>query len=88
MPRIAFLIFFAIATLTRAADFNVTSPSVFAINGTGGDPTITLVRGRTYTFAVSTASNHPFRIATSASNGAPAPAGVTGANGASSGTIT
>lgn len=70
-----------------AADFNVTSPAVFAINGTGNDPTITLVRGRTYTFALSTSGSHPFFIGTSVGSGV-APAGVSGNNGSSSGTIT
>lgn len=56
----------AAATL-RAADFAVTSPGFFyAFNGTGNNPTLTLVRGQTYTFAISTASNHPFRILNSA----------------------
>jgi len=46
-----------------AADFNVTSPGFFfSINGEN-TPTLTLVRGRTYTFAVDTACGlHPFRI--------------------------
>jgi hypothetical protein len=80
-------IWFALATASNAADFNVTSPSVFAINGTGGNPTITLVRGRTYTFSLNTTPGfHPFAIGTSVFG--PAPAGVSGANGQSSGTIT
>jgi hypothetical protein len=70
-----------------AADFMVTSPSVFAINGVGGDPTITLVRGRTYTFQLNTSGSHPFFIGTAVQSGI-APAGVSGNNGASSGTIT
>jgi hypothetical protein len=46
-----------------AADFAVTSPGFFyAINGNSPNPTLTLVRGRTYTFAVSAASDHPFFI--------------------------
>ena len=46
-----------------AADFNVTSPGGFyRINNLQPNPTLTLVRGETYTFAVSTAANHPFRI--------------------------
>jgi hypothetical protein len=50
--------------LARAADFSVTyaGGSAYAINGTGGNPTLTLVRGRTYTFALNTTSSHPFRI--------------------------
>jgi hypothetical protein len=50
---------------TNAADFNVTTPnSQFAFNINGvNSPTLTLVRGRTYTFAVSTTAGfHPFRI--------------------------
>lgn len=65
-----------------AADFAVTSPGFFySFNGTGNNPTITLVRGKTYTFAVTTSSFHPFAII-----GAP-PENVTG-NDTSSGTIT
>lgn len=48
--------------LAAAADFTVTSPSVYTINGAANDPVLTVVRGETYTFAVSTAFNHPFRI--------------------------
>lgn len=72
----------------QAADFNVTSPgSFFSFNGTGINPTITLERGRTYTFALNTTPGfHPFAIRTSV--GGLAPAGVSGANGNSSGTIT
>src|SRR5579885_1496639 len=45
------------------ADFTVASPGFFySINGTGVNPTITLVRGKTYTFAVSASSFHPFLI--------------------------
>jgi len=46
-----------------AADFTVTSPGFFyAINGNQPNPTITLVRGQTYTFAVNSSSIHPFLI--------------------------
>jgi hypothetical protein len=46
-----------------AADFTVTSPGfLYAINGNQPNPTITLVRGRTYTFAVNSSSIHPFFI--------------------------
>jgi plastocyanin len=66
---------------TRAADFNVTSPGFsYTINGMAANPTLTLVRGETYTFAVSTALNHPFEIVS--------PAGTTTSNNISSGTIT
>jgi hypothetical protein len=45
------------------ADFSVTSPGFFyAINGNQPNPTLTLVRGQTYTFAVNADSNHPFLI--------------------------
>lgn len=69
------------AAWAGAADFNITSPGFFFVtNGTATqNPTITLVRGRTYTFAVSTASNHPFTIL--------APGNITN-NTISSGTIT
>ena len=50
---------------TFAADFTVTTPNAqfaFNINGTDS-PTLTLVRGQTYTFAVSTTPGfHPFHI--------------------------
>ena len=73
----------------RAADFNVTTPGGFySINGTnssGPSPTLTLVRGRTYTFAVSVASFHPFNIGTSV--GGPPPTGVSGSP-TISGTVT
>lgn len=51
-----------------AADFTVAAvgvfptPTSYRINGTSGNPTLTLVRGETYTFAVNTGSTHPFRI--------------------------
>ncbi len=69
-----------LASVTSAADFSVTSPGFsYTINGMPNQPTLTLVRGRTYTFDVATSSNHPFRI-----NGA---AGVSN-NNISLGTIT
>jgi hypothetical protein len=78
-----------LAPVTQAADFSVTSPGFFFnINGSGNgaNPTITLVRGRTYTFAVSTTAGfHPFRIGTTVFGSVPA--GVTGEN-ISSGTVT
>jgi len=74
--------------LAQAADFSVTTPGfAFKINDTDGNPTITLQRGRTYTFALNTAVNfHPFAIGTSVFG--PAPTGVSGNNNSSSGTIT
>jgi hypothetical protein len=73
----------------QAADFSVTTPNnqfAYLINGMNNNPTITLVRGKTYTFAINTAGDHPFAIATQIDQGAPP--GVSGANGSSSGTIT
>ncbi|MEY4917635.1 MAG: hypothetical protein RL616_1548 [Verrucomicrobiota bacterium] len=72
----------------RAADFNVTTPGgqfAFMINAVNNNPTITLVRGRTYTFAVSTDGFHPFRIGAAVFGSVPP--GVTGEN-TSSGTVT
>jgi hypothetical protein len=65
--------------MLAAADFTVTSPgSFYNISGQTQNPTITVIRGQTYTFAINTAANHPFRIrSTGAVN-----------NNISSGTIT
>ena len=79
----------ASATVTIAvqapagADFTVTSPGFFySISGLSGqNPVITLTRGRTYTFQISTSSIHPFEILD-------APAGSVTNNNISSGTIT
>jgi hypothetical protein len=71
-----------------AADFSVTTPGdqyAYVINGLDNNPAITLVRGKTYTFAISTNPDHPFAIGNAV--GFPAPPGVTG-NQTSSGTIT
>ena len=66
-----------------AADFSVTSPGFFySINGLSPNPTLTLVRGQTYTFAVSTTCGtfgHPFEILSP---------GVVANNNTCSGTIT
>ena len=52
-----------ISSATFAADFTVTSPGFFyAINGNQPNPSITLVRGRTYTFDINANSVHPFFI--------------------------
>ena len=70
-----------------AADFTVTTPNdqnAYVINGANNNPTITLIRGRTYTFAINTNPDHPFAIGTAI--GFPAPPGVTG-NGTSSGVV-
>jgi len=45
------------------ADFTIASPGFFyTVNGEGSNPTITLFRGRTYTFDVRASSIHPFLI--------------------------
>jgi hypothetical protein len=66
-----------------AADFAVTivGGSAYAFNGTGNNPTLTLIRGQAYTFSVSTPGNHPFQIVNP-------PAGSTTSNNTFSGTIT
>ena len=63
-------------------DFVVTSPGFFySISGlTGQNPVLTLTRGRTYTFQINAASNHPFEILN-------APGSVTN-NNISTGTLT
>src|SRR5262245_454235 len=68
-----------------AADFTVTYPggsaSAYAINGVNNNPTLTLVRGETYTFFVNNVpSTHPFQILS--------PAGTTSNNNIINGTIT
>ena len=52
------------ASLTStAADFTVTAPGFFySINGNQPNPTLTLVRGQTYTFDVNTTASHPLLI--------------------------
>jgi len=48
---------------TWAADFTIASPGFFyTVNGQGQNPTITLVRGQTYTFVIHASSIHPFKI--------------------------
>jgi len=45
------------------ADFTIASPGFFyTVNWQGSNPTITLIRGRTYTFAIQASSFHPFLI--------------------------
>jgi hypothetical protein len=66
-----------------AADFSVTSPAFYySINGQSPNPTLTLIGGRTYTFAINTANIHPFEVIN-------LPAGsVVSGNNTFSGTIT
>ena len=47
-----------------AADFTVSSPGYYyTFNGLSGqNPTLTLIRGRTYTFSVNASSIHPLEI--------------------------
>ena len=48
-----------------ASDFSVTTPGgafAYTINGAGSNPTLTLIRGATYTFAVNSDSFHPFQV--------------------------
>ncbi|HEX3799097.1 MAG TPA: hypothetical protein VH413_10385 [Verrucomicrobiae bacterium] len=77
------------AGISHAQDFNVSTPNeefAFLINGVDGSPTITLMRGHTYTFAISTTPGfHPFALGTSLFG--PTPAGVVN-NNISTGTIT
>ena len=62
-PLATALVWLLFSQTVFAADFNVTSPGFFyAINGNQPNPTLTLVRGRTYTFAVNTDPSHPFEI--------------------------
>jgi hypothetical protein len=72
-----------------AFDFTVTAPDMtqYLING-ASNPTLTLTRGKTYTFDVE-ASGHPFFIKTAAvtGTGSTFDTGVTN-NGASVGTLT
>src|SRR5882672_9601712 len=57
------IVSFLFSQAVFAADFNVTSPGFFyAINGNQPNPTLTLVRGQTYTFAINTDPIHPFEI--------------------------
>jgi hypothetical protein len=80
--------FALVITGTQAADFTVTTPGFFfSIGGQSPNPTITLMRGQTYTFALGNSGSHPFFIGTSVGSGT-APSGVSGNNGTSSGTIT
>ena len=53
------------AGVASAADFTVRTINdefAYTINGTGGNPPLTLVRGQTYSFDVSTCVCHPFQI--------------------------
>ena len=65
----------------HAGDFKVTSPGFFySVNGQQPNPALTLVRGETYTFDVSSSSIHPFNLLV--------PVGTTTGNNTSSGTVT
>jgi len=74
--------------LAKAADFTVRTINdeyAFTINGVVASPRLTLIRGQTYTFDVSTCSCHPFVINDSVGN-ALAGSFITN-NGTNSGTI-
>ena len=65
--RLSLFACFVMALLIQraaAADFNVTSPAYYYTIGglAGNNPTLTLIRGETYTFAINTSSIHPFQI--------------------------
>lgn len=61
--RFAALVLLFVHSLAGAADFNVTSPDFYySVNGESPNPSITLTRGVTYTFAISTDSFHPVQI--------------------------
>lgn len=72
-----------------AADFTITTPEgpdvrAFTINGVSNSPTITLVRGRTYTFEINTTPGfHPFVFGSLVGENlpfGPTPEGVSGDN--------
>ncbi len=66
------IVLFTTARMAEAADFTVQTPGgqfAFQINGQNS-PTLSLERGRTYTFDVATSSFHPFRLN---APGAPSP---------------
>lgn len=68
-------------------DFTVTSPGFsYTINGAENNPGLTLMRGRTYAFAIDADPSHPFEIVSDLL-GTPYNDGVTN-NNISSGTIT
>lgn len=81
------LILLSLAGFAKAADFNVTSPGFFyAFDGNGSNPTITVTRGHTYTFAINTDAFHPFEIVNDLTTFTPYPNAAN--NNISSGTIT
>ena len=90
----AFLLFAAVGAIPAMAQtvqtFTVTNNGATDYRFDGNlDPTLTLIRGKTYAFNI-TATGHPFFIAASGPNNAAAPAftdGVTG-NNTTAGTLT
>jgi len=65
LPRTAAVViaWFLFSQAVFAANFSVTSPGFFySINGNQPNPTLTLVRGQTYTFSINSSSVHPFEI--------------------------
>ena len=62
-PAASLLGAIAMATALSAADFTVTTPGyLYAINGAQPNPTLTLVRGKTYSFDINADPIHPFFI--------------------------
>jgi hypothetical protein len=66
----------AVLRVFAAADFSVTTaggaygPFSFTVNGQGGNPTLNLMRGRTYAFYINTGSSHPFQVSSAVSSSA------------------
>jgi hypothetical protein len=60
-------IFGGTISIVNPPDFTVTTPGFYySINGQDSNPTITLTRGVTYTFAIDAESDHPFQISSDA----------------------
>lgn len=87
MQRLLVVLSLCLPTALWSANFNVTTPGFsFTINGQS-NPTLTLTRGMTYTFGITNASGHPFRIASNFSTRQAFTNGVVN-NGIFSGLIT
>jgi hypothetical protein len=65
-PRVGWLYLWVLllgSQAARSADFVIASPGYYyTVNGAGMNPTITLERGKTYTFQINASSIHPFYI--------------------------
>jgi hypothetical protein len=66
----------AVLRVFAAASFSVTTlggaygPFSFTVNGQGGNPTLNLMRGRTYAFFINTGGSHPFQVSSAVSSAA------------------